>query len=982
MKQSNNQNQLEVSTYNVMMRGWANLGRLDKVKELFRLMKLAKIEPNMHSYALNFLCVANRSSYDSKLIKTIMNEMDKKGLPINRLLIDSNLHHDEEKLVKNLLKSQHPELSFVQSTVQENYECSLLEKLNKTEKTFNSLPLPISTLKERRDEQFQSEKKSFIALKSVYIDRNMSAHQLNNYFKIWNRIDHEWRSTLRKVLKDKLDRASIQFLDHSGINIYPFLSAIDINTLADVIMDEVKNLVSIISEYHSPPFSTLCLYLGNRVENVYLIKIKQQHASSEAIRKVYDSYLETIARERKFNSRIIMEKKAKDMNLNFKSNIHEMKWSYFSRIEVGKFLYSIILENLTIDQKLLYPKASKKNHHIVYTYYQTTSTRMNKLIRPNKMFATLCKALLTREVRFDCNNLPMLCPPLPWISPKIGAYLLQDSEFIREINKSAPIGNVNDTCPTPVLDALNTLQMQPWKINQPILDLMIRIFNLNGDVNLDIPLHESVMPLPPKITKDSTAAEKANFIKEKMRIEKARSEMYSLWCDCLYKLSIANHFREKVIWMPHNLDFRGRVYTIPPHLQHLGSDLSRGLLLFATSKPLGPNGLDWLKIHLINLTGTKKHSSNQERLEYCDEILDKVLSSARDPLSPEGSWWKESEEPWQTLACCMEIDKAIASGNPEAYECHFPVHQDGSCNGLQHYAALGRDQVGAESVNLQKFDQPQDVYNEVAKLVEKEREKDAAEGCKIATSLEGVVSRKVVKQPVMTFVYGVTRYGARKQVMKRLNELSGFNKANELKVSDYLVNKVFISLAHMFTATREIQTWFNACADIISKRLDRPVKWTTPLGFQVEQPYVKYVSKNISSEKHTSFEWKINSMKQKNGFAPNFIHSLDSVHMMLTALNCEANGIDFVAVHDCFWIHPCNVESLNRICRQEFVSMHSLPILSNLSDSFVQTYSKELSDLASKSPEDFNLAIETLIAVPATGTFDLKQVLQSQYFFS
>lgn len=31
---------------------------------------------------------------------------------------------------------------------------------------------------------------------------------------------------------------------------------------------------------------------------------------------------------------------------------------------------------------------------------------------------------------------------------------------------------------------------------------------------------------------------------------------------------------------------------------------------------------------------------------------------------------------------------------------------------------------------------------------------------------------------------------------------------------------------------------------------------------------------------------KPNTLKQKNGFPPNFIHSLDSSHMMLTALHC------------------------------------------------------------------------------------------------
>lgn len=46
-----------------------------------------------------------------------------------------------------------------------------------------------------------------------------------------------------------------------------------------------------------------------------------------------------------------------------------------------------------------------------------------------------------------------------------------------------------------------------------------------------------------------------------------------------------------------------------------------------------------------------------------------------------------------------------------------PCGQDGSCNGLQHYAALGRDSVGAASVNLLPSDLPQDVYREVAAQV-------------------------------------------------------------------------------------------------------------------------------------------------------------------------------------------------------------------------------------------------------------------------
>ena len=46
-----------------------------------------------------------------------------------------------------------------------------------------------------------------------------------------------------------------------------------------------------------------------------------------------------------------------------------------------------------------------------------------------------------------------------------------------------------------------------------------------------------------------------------------------------------------------------------------------------------------------------------------------------------------------------------------------PLSQDGSCNGLQHYAALGRDVIGATSVNLIPCEVPQDVYSGVAQQV-------------------------------------------------------------------------------------------------------------------------------------------------------------------------------------------------------------------------------------------------------------------------
>lgn len=122
------------------------------------------------------------------------------------------------------------------------------------------------------------------------------------------------------------------------------------------------------------------------------------------------------------------------------------------------------------------------------------------------------------------------------------------------------------------------------------------------------------------------------------------------------------------------------------------------MLWFHEAKPLGPRGLSWLKIHLANLFGHNK-ITHTEREQWVNNFLTEIRDSADNPL--DGSmWWMSAEEPFQALATCIEITNAIDCPDGHAnYLCRFPVHQDGSCNGLQHYAALGKDAQGGKGVS-------------------------------------------------------------------------------------------------------------------------------------------------------------------------------------------------------------------------------------------------------------------------------------------
>jgi DNA-directed RNA polymerase len=67
-----------------------------------------------------------------------------------------------------------------------------------------------------------------------------------------------------------------------------------------------------------------------------------------------------------------------------------------------------------------------------------------------------------------------------------------------------------------------------------------------------------------------TPEERMKILQERRRARKLAREQYSLRMSSLYKLSVAQHFRNNVFWLPLNMDFRGRVYPIPPHCCHVG----------------------------------------------------------------------------------------------------------------------------------------------------------------------------------------------------------------------------------------------------------------------------------------------------------------------------------------------------------------------------------------------------------------------------
>jgi len=108
----------------------------------------------------------------------------------------------------------------------------------------------------------------------------------------------------------------------------------------------------------------------------------------------------------------------------------------------------------------------------------------------------------------------------------------------------------------------------------------------------------------------------------------------------------------------------------------------------------------------------------------------------------------------------------------------------------------------------------------------------------------------------------------------------------------------------------------------------------------------------------------IHKGRQVTAFPPNYVHSLDSSHMLLTALEMERRGLTFSAVHDSFWTHPCDVDEMNEVLRETFVDLYEKPLLEELKTMWELRYS----DI-------------TFPDLPERGTFNLEEVKRAPYFF-
>lgn len=597
---------------------------------------------------------------------------------------------------------------------------------------------------------------------------------------------------------------------------------------------------------------------------------------------------------------------------------------------------------------------------------------------------TACEGLTPRRA-------PMVCPPDPWETPSRGGYLTHRMReplvWATGANRSEVEDMYRREAMPVVYDAVNAAQGTPLRVDDVVYLTASSLWD-NGAALPDIDRDD--VPLPPKPEKGAPEVEWAEYKLRAREVSEHNEGMRGRRMASSLTLAMAKKYRNRTIWAPHKLDFRGRMYTQPNFLDHQGADLGKGLIQLAESEPLTERGLWWISVHAANCWGVDKVSLEQ-RVAWVEENIDFIRDIVRDPVGERA--WEEADSPFQFLSACGAVCAGV-EGKPVG----VPAMVDGSCNGIQHLAAMSLDSDAGALVNLVPGPEPGDIYSVVAnKLREKVEEqrdtptsRSTASGKELWNSsqsrfiaecwLKFGITRKMAKRPTMILPYNGTHVATERYIGDHLSsEIRGtgedpFGNHRDLAVK-WITELIRPTMREVVSGPVRIMNWTRELAKPITAS-QKPLIWTSPSGFTVRQRYREMASRRIRTRVgdriyHLSLSEstdKLDHRKQAQSLAPNWIHSYDAAALHMTLAQAREEGIAMIAVHDSYGAHPNHLDRLNEILRDKFVDCYQ-------GRGAMEQLRVDLS-------HNSGVPMSELPPPPERGDLDLDAVRESEFFFA
>ncbi|MDD5395286.1 MAG: hypothetical protein PHE17_19865 [Thiothrix sp.] len=659
-------------------------------------------------------------------------------------------------------------------------------------------------------------------------------------------------------------------------------------------------------------------------------------------------------------------------------------WSGKDRLKVGKWLLEILL---------------KGSAFVLEEIENTKDGVPGRRLAITEEAVSVAEHIITRLIDSRPALLPVFEKPKPWVSGETTIcgyqrHLVRSYQrpVLKAVDDRARSGDMDGA-----LKALNAIQEVPYRINEYILDVAQWAYDNEIPIDNVPPLQDLPFPERSKDWEDMDEDERRLWKTNVSAIRtRNRGFIGERWV-FQNALETARYLKGRPFYVPCNMDYRGRVYGMSS-FQYQRQDYIRAMFLFDEGKPIGSLGRYWLMVHLANCGDFDKISKKpfNERFQWVWDNKAKILSCATSPTRC--LWWTKADKPFMFLAACKEFINCL--DNP-GYVCHLPVSFDGSCSGLQHLAAMTRDEVTAKEVNLVPTETPGDIYSTVSTLVNRRIEADLTSDTTSSLAslcLSHGVNRSLVKRNVMTYSYSSNRFGmANQHVEDTMNPLAHKVLAKELskhpfetlrddgtgdngwKAARYLAGHVFSAIESVVTRPAAAMRFLQDLARTLAHE-NKPVVWHTPDGFPVVMRYMEDTSEKVflwlqdkgvkvAHQTRTNEETKvIDKTRAANAIAPGFVHSLDAYHLRSTVNRAVSEGVTSVAlVHDSFGCLPADAERFRPLINEQFYMLY------RNHDVLLDIREEVLAQVDNKA---------RVPQVPEYGSLDIAQVLKADYSFA
>ncbi len=574
-------------------------------------------------------------------------------------------------------------------------------------------------------------------------------------------------------------------------------------------------------------------------------------------------------------------------------------------------------------------------------------SRTTRYLRASANFREWTSA--ANEQAFRPDYLPMIQPPLPWSSPTDGGYptdlgrrpplVKPRPQSPRHTRLSLEAASKGDL--TAVYSAVNAIQATPWRINMRVQKVLEGWEDWSTDVATalklparhDSPL-EAMSPYLETLATDHQS--RVEWRRARRDQHMLNVKAHAARAQFARELSLAREFSVHPRITSRHLDFRAvsiRLHDLPqgaPHVERFGV---RG------RKALGPHGGRWLAIHGANVYGVDKVPF-EARVAWAEEHTQEALDVAADPFGNAFGFWRDSDCPIMTLAWCFEW--AGYKRDAEAFVSRLPIALDGSCNGLQHFAAMTCDEKIGRAVNLTPSDTPNDLYADVAKAAAERLGRLSHWSCDMWRALG--VSRKITKPAVLSLPYGGTAHGCLERVETEaeiwLDEYAALHPrdphpfgvdADRGDACRALAQSVWSAMSDTMPAALTAMQIIAACARLSANK-GRPFVWKTPTGFPVVQAEYNTRKRQVRTRFLGSVYKPVDNVEtdrldiraQATSAPANFVQSLDAAALVMTVNRSTAAGVSaFAMVHDSYATYAADTDALARELRSAFVELYT-----------------------------------------------------------